>query len=84
MMDHAQALPGKMLSGEIKQLGYIVEDIERGMHVRTQQMGLGPWTCKASIANCPLILDFAVRSSCGIWFNFILKCTARIDKIGDC
>ena len=29
--------------GEIRQLGYVVEDIEAGMKYWTEVMGVGPW-----------------------------------------
>lgn len=30
--------------GPVRQLGYVVDDIERWMEAMTRQMGLGPWT----------------------------------------
>ncbi len=49
MIDLTRVIPGKLLSGEVKQLGYIVDDVEKGMDAWTKQVGLGPWICYQNV-----------------------------------
>lgn len=44
-------MPGTPSFGDIRQLGYVVEDLERAVEAWTTRLGVGPWTI---IRNIPL------------------------------